>query len=110
MKFFILSFLVDQLIAMKPEVHHCSLSEVSKKTDSYHSTTRRKRQTVPAVPESSLITTGFYFNGTDQTLKLTRPSNSIEQDRIALPVNPFTIELWVTPEGGQADPAVIVGE
>ncbi|XP_077392570.1 pappalysin-2 [Festucalex cinctus] len=56
---------------------------------------------VPKVPPSWMTT--LYFSGSQEQLRL-KPSAGIE-----LPRDKFSLELWVNPEGGQSNPAVIAG-
>ncbi|XP_049603461.1 pappalysin-2 [Syngnathus scovelli] len=56
---------------------------------------------VPTVPPSWMTT--LYFTGRQEQLRL-KPSAGIE-----LPREKFSLELWLNPEGGQSNPAVIAG-
>uniref|UniRef100_A0AAQ4RN02 Pappalysin 2 n=1 Tax=Gasterosteus aculeatus aculeatus TaxID=481459 RepID=A0AAQ4RN02_GASAC len=56
---------------------------------------------VPRVPPSWM--TALYFGGRREQLKVT-PAAGLE-----LPRDKFSLELWVKPEGGQSNPAVIAG-
>lgn len=56
---------------------------------------------VPRVPPSWM--TALYFSGRREQLKL-KPAAGLE-----LPSGKFSLELWVKPEGGQSNPAVIAG-
>lgn len=56
---------------------------------------------VPRVPPSWM--TALYFSGRREKLKL-KPAAGVE-----LPRGKFSLELWVKPEGGQSNPAVIAG-
>lgn len=56
---------------------------------------------VPKVPASWM--TALYFSGRREQLKL-KPAAGFELPRIK-----FSVELWVKPEGGQSNPAVIAG-
>lgn len=56
---------------------------------------------VPKVPSSWM--TALYFSGRREQLKL-KPASGVE-----LPRAKFSLELWVKPEGGQSNPAVIAG-
>ncbi|KAG7524210.1 pappalysin-2 [Solea senegalensis] len=56
---------------------------------------------VPRVPPSWM--TALYFSGRRELLKL-KPAVTVE-----LPRAKFSLELWVNPEGGQSNPAVIAG-
>lgn len=56
---------------------------------------------VPRVPPSWM--TALYFSGRREQLKL-KPAAGVE-----LPRATFSLELWVKPEGGQSNPAVIAG-
>lgn len=56
---------------------------------------------VPRVPPSWM--TALYFSGRRERLKL-KPTAGLE-----LPRDKFSLELWVKPEGGQSNPAVIAG-
>lgn len=56
---------------------------------------------VPRVPSSWM--TALYFSGSPEQLKV-KPAAGVE-----LPRGKFSLELWVKPEGGQSNPAVIVG-
>lgn len=56
---------------------------------------------VPSVPASWM--TALYFSGRREQLKL-KPAVEFE-----LPRSKFSVELWVKPEGGQSNPAVIAG-
>uniref|UniRef100_A0A3B3ZES9 Sushi domain-containing protein n=1 Tax=Periophthalmus magnuspinnatus TaxID=409849 RepID=A0A3B3ZES9_9GOBI len=57
--------------------------------------------TVPRAPPSWM--TALYFRGGREQLRL-RPDADLE-----LPRAKFSLELWVKPEGGQSNPAVIAG-
>lgn len=54
------------------------------------------------VPSSWM--TALYFSGRQEQLKL-NPAAGLE-----LPRGKFSLELWVKPEGGQSNPAVVAGE
>ncbi|KAM7378792.1 hypothetical protein PAMP_004390 [Pampus punctatissimus] len=56
---------------------------------------------VPSVPPSWM--TALYFSGRREQLRL-KPAARVE-----LPRAKFSLELWVKPEGGQSNPAVIAG-
>ncbi|MEQ2290510.1 hypothetical protein AMECASPLE_003961, partial [Ameca splendens] len=56
---------------------------------------------LPRVPPSWM--TALYFNGHRETLKV-KLAEGVE-----LPRDKFSVELWVKPEGGQSNPAVIAG-
>uniref|UniRef100_A0A3Q3MW81 Pappalysin 2 n=1 Tax=Labrus bergylta TaxID=56723 RepID=A0A3Q3MW81_9LABR len=56
---------------------------------------------VPRVPPSWM--TALYFSGRREQLKV-KPAAGVE-----LPRAKFSLELWVKPEGGQSNPAVIAG-
>lgn len=56
---------------------------------------------VPRVPPSWM--TALYFSGRLEQLKLKSAA------RVELPRAKFSLELWVKPEGGQSNPAVIAG-
>lgn len=56
---------------------------------------------VPKVPAAWM--TALYFSGRQEQLKL-KPAAGFE-----LPRSKFSVELWVKPEGGQSNPAVIAG-
>ncbi|KAA8586684.1 hypothetical protein FQN60_016386 [Etheostoma spectabile] len=56
---------------------------------------------VPRVPPSWM--TALYFSGRREQLKV-KPTAGVE-----LPRAEFSVELWVKPEGGQSNPAVIAG-
>lgn len=56
---------------------------------------------VPRVPPSWM--TALYFSGRRERLKV-KPTAGLE-----LPRGKFSLELWVKPEGGQRNPAVIAG-
>lgn len=56
---------------------------------------------VPRVPPSWM--TALYFNGRREQLRV-KPAAGVE-----LPRAKFSLELWVKPEGGQSNPAVIAG-
>uniref|UniRef100_A0A3P8X2W6 Pappalysin 2 n=1 Tax=Cynoglossus semilaevis TaxID=244447 RepID=A0A3P8X2W6_CYNSE len=56
---------------------------------------------VPTVPPTWM--TALYFSGRREQLKL---KTSV---RVDLPRDKFSLELWVKPEGGQSNPAVIAG-
>lgn len=55
-----------------------------------------------SVPSSWM--TALYFSGRQEQLKL-NPAAGLE-----LPRRKFSLELWVKPEGGQSNPAVVAGE
>lgn len=55
-----------------------------------------------SVPSSWM--TALYFSGRQEQLKL-NPAAGLE-----LPRGKFSLELWVKPEGGQSNPAVVAGE
>lgn len=55
-----------------------------------------------SVPSSWM--TALYFSGRQEQLKL-NPAAGLE-----LPREKFSLELWVKPEGGQSNPAVVAGE
>lgn len=57
---------------------------------------------VPRVPPSWM--TALYFNGRREQLKVKLDAG------LELPRATFSLELWVKPEGGQSNPAVIAGE
>lgn len=57
---------------------------------------------VPKVPDSWMTT--LYFGGRQEHLRL-KPTAELE-----LPRGNFSLELWVKPEGGQSNPAVIAGQ
>lgn len=57
---------------------------------------------VPHVPASWM--TALYFSGRREQLKLKPPAG------FELPRSKLSVELWVKPEGGQINPAVIAGE
>lgn len=59
------------------------------------------RSPVPRVPPSWM--TALYFGGRREQLKV-KPDAGVE-----LPRATFSLELWVKPEGGQSNPAVIAG-
>uniref|UniRef100_A0A665UJ66 Pappalysin 2 n=1 Tax=Echeneis naucrates TaxID=173247 RepID=A0A665UJ66_ECHNA len=56
---------------------------------------------VPRVPPSWM--TALYFSGRQEQLKV-KPTARLE-----LPRDKFSLELWLKPEGGQSNPAVIAG-
>lgn len=56
----------------------------------------------PRVPSSWM--TALYFGGRQEQLKL-NPAAGLE-----LPREKFSLELWLKPEGGQSNPAVVAGE
>lgn len=56
---------------------------------------------VPRVPPSWM--TALYFSGRREQLRMTPAA------RLELPRAKFSLELWVKPEGGQSNPAVIAG-
>ncbi len=58
-------------------------------------------KSVPRVPPSWM--TALYFSGRREKLRL-KPAAGVE-----LPRAKFSLELWVKPEGGQSNPAVIAG-
>lgn len=60
------------------------------------------RSGLPRVPSSWM--TALYFGGGQEQLKL-NPAAELE-----LPRAKFSLELWVKPEGGQSNPAVVAGE
>lgn len=57
---------------------------------------------VPGAPPSWI--TALYFSGRREHLRL-KPEAGVE-----LPRSKFSMELWVKPEGGQSNPAIIAGE
>lgn len=56
---------------------------------------------MPTVPSTWM--TALYFGGRQEQLKL-NPAAGLE-----LPRGKFSLELWVKPEGGQSNPAVVAG-
>ncbi len=53
--------------------------------------------------------TAFYFTGLESGLRLTA-ANQIERSSPLLPRLEFTVEIWAKAEGGQPNPAVILGQ
>lgn len=60
------------------------------------------RSGLPRVPSSWM--TALYFGGGQEQLRL-NPAAGLE-----LPRGKFSLELWLKPEGGQSNPAVVAGE
>lgn len=60
------------------------------------------RSGLPRVPSSWM--TALFFGGGQEQLKL-NPAAGLE-----LPRGKFSLELWLKPEGGQSNPAVVAGE
>lgn len=61
-----------------------------------------RRSGLPTVPDAWM--TALYFSGRQEQLKL-NPATGLD-----LPRERFTLELWLKPEGGQGNPAVLAGE